>query len=434
MHKIVMENTTANTLLLEDKGLILKFTIYYHERNTFMKRCLIILIICFSLFILGCSTDVGEKLDESEVGVLTSESEEITSDISLSMDVVEENDKKGIIIWEQMTQCIAEEKKESLLKFESIFSEEKEFLLSVSGEEQTQIVTYSKINNFVKENQNHDFEILEKFVLLDMNGDGMDELILCFEGELENDYLILGREDEKYYCSYHPNNRMRFLDETGLYTVGDGVSVAGFMRIEFDNRIVENEIACWKIEQDYENWEIRFVGTVAGEPVTENAFSQWEDENVKEEAEWIIIKQDENQTESLITEREALDLAYKFYYEGSDLEKYSVFCEEVPHSSIPQMGYVVVQYGDTGTGYEKYTPGNIDIENDKIIMIYKDISESGNYYVFWLYQYISEGEEDYKLSTLDYIAVSVDGNEVFSERLDENGNYLSDPEQWNTIE
>lgn len=400
------------------------------------RRFLIVMMFIWVAIFWGCQKASEEIVDDnsetinhnSEVIIENSDNQTADGDELQSDENVEEGGLDCAVFWKQITENVESEQKDVLMIFEPIFCDDKELLLFWSGEDVTQEVTLSSIANYAREEDNFQFDVLEKFVLLDMTGDGTDELILCFDMGLDRSYLVLLEENGKYYCSYHSNNRMRYLDKTGLYNAGDGVTVASFTRLSFDGSFAEKEMACWQIEQDYVNWEVHFIGTIDGEAVTEEAFQQWEDENVKEEPDWVWIET-ENNPEVLIEEREALDMAYTFYYGDSELKEYGVFCEEVPHSNTPQMGYVVVQYTDSE--YEKYSQGNIASDKDKIILAYDGFSADNQYYTFWLYQYIAEENGEYQISTLDYIAVSVDGEEIITERRDENGEYITNPNEWN---
>ena len=154
----------------------------------------------------------------------------------------------------------------------------------------------------------------------------------------------------------------------------------------------------------------------------------------------------------LISEAEALEIAYDYYYGDSDLEEYRVYCDELPYleaeyltfaeemlgwsyAKATKSGYVVYQDGDeTGTKQEKYDPANPSPDKSKWILCSLGATNNCAYYVFWLYQYVPDGDENYHLTTGDFCIVAYDGSLVVSERNDFKGNYMSDPAEWNALE
>ena len=148
--------------------------------------------------------------------------------------------------------------------------------------------------------------------------------------------------------------------------------------------------------------------------------------------------------ENLITEKEALEIAYNFIYEGSDIEQYRTYCDAMPYfdpkgNATVQMdgityeeksglGYVAMQYGEGGM--ESFDAINPAPEKTKTCLTYIGKSENDAFYVFWLYSYISDGDGEYHYSSLDFILVSADGRELVSERHDANGAYIEDSLEW----
>lgn len=148
--------------------------------------------------------------------------------------------------------------------------------------------------------------------------------------------------------------------------------------------------------------------------------------------------------ENLITEKEALEIAYNFIYEGSDIEQYRTYCDAMPYfdpkgNATVQMdgityeeksglGYVTMQYGEGGM--ESFDAINPAPEKTKTCLTYIGKSENDAFYVFWLYSYISDGDGEYHYSSLDFILVSADGRELVSERHDANGAYIEDSLEW----
>ena len=148
--------------------------------------------------------------------------------------------------------------------------------------------------------------------------------------------------------------------------------------------------------------------------------------------------------ENLITEKEALEIAYNFIYEGSDIEQYRTYCDAMPYfdpkgNATVQMdgityeeksglGYVAMQYGEGGM--ESFDAANPSPDKTKTCLTYIGKSENDAFYVFWLYSYISDGDGEYHYSSLDFILVSADGRELVSERHDANGAYIEDSLEW----
>ena len=156
--------------------------------------------------------------------------------------------------------------------------------------------------------------------------------------------------------------------------------------------------------------------------------------------------------QKLISEKDALDIAYNFYYGDSDIKEYSVYCEELPYlmkedapylkillgrsyAGTAKTGYVIYQVADeNGMAQEKYDPDNPSPEKDKWILYSLGSTENRAYYVFWLYQYVSDGDGAYHLTTGDYCIVSYDGSVVVSERKDSMGNEIADTMEYNDLE
>ncbi len=152
-----------------------------------------------------------------------------------------------------------------------------------------------------------------------------------------------------------------------------------------------------------------------------------------------------------IGEIAALDIVYDFYYGDSGLQEYRVYCEELPfleaenltftenmlgwsYVETSKQGYVVYQYADEmGTEQEKYDPANPSPDKSKWILCSLGSTVNRDYYVFWLYQYVSHGDGTYHLTTGDFCIVSYDGNIVVSERKDSMGNDIDDPADWNDL-
>lgn len=165
------------------------------------------------------------------------------------------------------------------------------------------------------------------------------------------------------------------------------------------------------------------------------------------EADYVYVDE-----QKLISEKDALDIAYNFYYGNSDVKEYSVYCEELPYlmtedrsylqkllgrsyAGTAKTGYVIYQVaGENGMEREKYDPANPSPEKDKWILYSLGSTENGSYYIFWLYQYVSDGDGEYHLTTGDYCIVSYDGSVVVSERNDSMGNEIADTMEYNDLE
>ena len=147
--------------------------------------------------------------------------------------------------------------------------------------------------------------------------------------------------------------------------------------------------------------------------------------------------------ENLITAKEAMEVAYEFYY-GEDVGV-SVYCDAMPYFDPENngmlasggiktdensgMGYVVSQFGANNTE-EVFDASNPSPEKPKTCLTYVGKSENDAFYAFWLYSYIPDGDGEYHYSALDYILVTADGREIVSERFDMQGNYLDDVTAW----
>lgn len=132
--------------------------------------------------------------------------------------------------------------------------------------------------------------------------------------------------------------------------------------------------------------------------------------------------------DNLIDERAALDLAYDYLYEDSVYNGFGVYSDEIYHQGVYRWGYVVVQFAydeDSNTPiYEKYDP-DADLaigRTGRIELLYDGMSKNELFYTFWLCSYIRDGEDWGHRSTLNFIAVSIDGKMIVCERSDAEGN------------
>lgn len=183
------------------------------------------------------------------------------------------------------------------------------------------------------------------------------------------------------------------------------------------------------------------------EETSDDAISEDSEEVSVEDVEELYIDE-----QKLISEKDALEIAYNYYYGDSEFKEYSVYCEELPclmeedmpylqkllgrsYAQTSKSGYVVYQCADkSGIIWEKFDSANPSPEKDKWILYSLGSTDNQAYYVFWLYQYVSEGDGFYHLTTGDYCIVYYDGSMVVSERKDSEGNDINDPELWNDLE
>ena len=195
--------------------------------------------------------------------------------------------------------------------------------------------------------------------------------------------------------------------------------------------------ACYNFLAIYEDeWKLAFIVSKSDCSVEETK------EYLEEDRAYVGVDID---YENLITEKEALDIAYDYFYKDSNLEAYRVYCDKMPYfdsennASVQNiegihyeensgLGYVVAQY--SGSNDIEIFDNTPSPEKDKICLTYLGKSENDAFYVFWLYSYISDGDGNYHYSTLDYILVTADGREVVCERCDVQGNYIEDVTAW----
>ena len=190
----------------------------------------------------------------------------------------------------------------------------------------------------------------------------------------------------------------------------------------------------------------------------ENGDSENESDNIVTEENLIEVSDESTESdereisicrEDIIEEKTALDIAYAFYYEGSSMEQYSVFCEIMPtfepetftevqsifdysYENASPMGYVVALYStQNGMEMESYDPSNTIMDKNMTLLLPLGISSNGGFYQFWLCQYIYDGDGMYHFTTLDYLVVSLDGQTIVAERHDMNGEYVDDIEHRN---
>lgn len=196
--------------------------------------------------------------------------------------------------------------------------------------------------------------------------------------------------------------------------------------------------ACYNFLAIYEDeWKLAFIVSKSDCSVEETK------EYLEEDRAYVGVDID---YENLITEKEALDIAYDYFYKDSNMEAYRVYCDKMPYfdsennASVQNiegihyeensvLGYVVAQYSGSND-IEIFDNTNPSPEKDKICLTYLGKSENDAFYVFWLYSYISDGDGNYHYSTLDYILVTADGREVVCERCDVQGNYIEDVTAW----
>ena len=200
-----------------------------------------------------------------------------------------ESDKKeDCIFYGQLISVkgLSEEDRLELERFAAVFDDDTELYLWTEAEiyEGTmplhQVQTYYGIDM-------PGFMELNKFVLVDVTGDGKKELIMELN-DMGGCVLVICEENGEFYMSYQGIRHIVRVYEDGLLMGTSAASVYSFHRLSFDNRAFGDEIIA-HYDVDYLGVDESVIRTdclINNEPVTLEEFIAWENANVGNEVIW----------------------------------------------------------------------------------------------------------------------------------------------------
>ncbi len=179
---------------------------------------------------------------------------------------------------------------------ENVISKESEMLLSVLDNKAKFITgkgkeVYLKDYKpyYVSENQDYEKEdefIPDKYTFVDMDSDGVEELIVSASPELY-DYLILRTENNKIYGYSFEYNGLQNLKKDGSFRTFNGSYVSNFLTLSFKKeKYTETKFAEYKVWEDGVGG-IKNESTINGKAVTYDEIKQFQtDWQNRPNAEW----------------------------------------------------------------------------------------------------------------------------------------------------
>lgn len=129
---------------------------------------------------------------------------------------------------------------------------------------------------------------LTQLSVVDLDGDGTMELILCFEDMLWQ-FLILHRENDAVYGTDLYVRWFEGLQQNGVYVGSGGAAISYYHTIAFqDGRFVEQDLGyeSWHNGNDGPGVQMIMDYEIAGQPVTEAEFAAWRAELMVGDAAW----------------------------------------------------------------------------------------------------------------------------------------------------
>ena len=128
-----------------------------------------------------------------------------------------------------------------------------------------------------------------------MTGDGKKELVMCMD-DMGSCVLVVYEENGTYSVSEHSIRQMQTVYEDGMYRGSGGAGTWSYHRISCEEGNLANEtIAVHDSYTEYSDngeSEVVFEGHVNGQPVTREAFLEWEAENAVNEVNWYYVDED----------------------------------------------------------------------------------------------------------------------------------------------
>lgn len=131
---------------------------------------------------------------------------------------------------------------------------------------------------------------LDSLTVLDLDGDGVLELILQFQ-DIGGHDLILHRKGNDFYGTDLPIRWFEGLQQNGVYIASGGAATNWYYTLSFqDGRFLQQELGHMAEITDSDGaYAVEYV--IAGEPVTQEVFQAWEAEIMPADAVWYVPEQ-----------------------------------------------------------------------------------------------------------------------------------------------
>ncbi len=215
-----------------------------------MKRIKYLFLLC----ILACTT--GCKNENVEM---------VPIDDSNEIEIVKENEAETVSIWDGFEDKMSESEYLSLLNYSPLFDENEKFYYYPNNEEQS-------FKDFIEDNEGA--YTISYFSLVDMNGDGNDELILYTDFGPGATFVI-STIDDKYFGLFFTAREMRDIQNNGYYIGSGGGGREYFCKLVISEENMESVVFEEKPGSDEENqWTDEYYENYLNENYSDPA-SKW---------------------------------------------------------------------------------------------------------------------------------------------------------------
>lgn len=123
---------------------------------------------------------------------------------------------------------------------------------------------------------------MNRVAFIDLDGDGKKELIIHMtKGAFEIGYMVLHEENGEIYLIDFPIDRLKYLQENGIYIGGDEFGHSSYCHLIFQGEtFIEEELAGW-------HWENAYINE---QEVSEEELEEWEAVHMNKDARWYDVK------------------------------------------------------------------------------------------------------------------------------------------------
>lgn len=155
---------------------------------------------------------------------------------------------------------------------------EAEFVISMKSSDHIsppyeKIQDRTNLNDFFFQNgETGDSIMLDQFSVFDLDSDGIQELIVCFEN-LSGQYLVFHAENGEFYAATFVHRGFQYLSPTGIYFASGGAGCLHWRTLTFeDGKFIESELA----SSDRNTEKLCQEYIIDGELVDESTYAVWE--------------------------------------------------------------------------------------------------------------------------------------------------------------